>query len=326
MNPALETLFLAVKTPAPGAAFLNARYHPALRPGMVLQQYFKPYTDELRTKGFETSPDVKTNKVPAVYILLPKNMIEAKHLIARGLSILAEDGQIICAAANDAGGSRLKKILQSFGLEDIHELSKNKARAASAVKKNISDAALKEALKEGAMQNVLDGSFQSMPGLFAWDRADKGSEILAKYLPGDLKGRGADFGCGYGWLSRHILENCKGVENLICIDADVRAIESCTENLKQFSNVNFVWADLTKEPQKSLDWIVMNPPFHEGKYTNADIGRAFIATAAKSLKKGGQLWMVANANLPYEDVLKAMFSGVDKLFEGHGFKVFCATI
>ena len=68
----------------------------------------------------------------------------------------------------------------------------------------------------------------------------------------------------------------------------------------------------------------MNPPFHNGKKTDCAIGNAFIETALQALRPGGQLFMVANNHLPYEEALADKFYECIKLHEGQGFKVFHA--
>ena len=52
----------------------------------------------------------------------------------------------------------------------------------------------------------------------------------------------------------------------------------------------------------------MNPPFHRGRAAEPEIGAGMIRAAAKALKPGGRLFMVANRQLPYETVLAAVFS------------------
>jgi 16S rRNA (guanine1207-N2)-methyltransferase len=69
----------------------------------------------------------------------------------------------------------------------------------------------------------------------------------------------------------------------------------------------------------------MNPPFHEGRMTDSSIGVSFIRNAAAALHKGGMLYMVANSQLPYENVLKDHFGVVTKLDEKSGFKVYSAV-
>lgn len=336
MKPVLETLMLPLvrgDIPLPErAAFMGARYHSLLEEfrdeNLVLQQHFRPFAEELQSRGFNVKPVIESSLVPLVLALLPRNIDEARGLVAHSITILEEGGTFLCAAANDAGGGRIKKILEEFGLTGIANQSKNHARVVWGVKAATNEQAVKEALRTGGAQKILDGSLWSMPGLFSWDRVDKGSRLLAECLPDDLGGRGADFGCGYGWLARFLMDHSKGIEHLCCIDADARAIEMCKKNLAGFPHVDYLWADLTA-PLSSpggLDFIIMNPPFHEGKNADAGIGQHFIATAAQSLKKGGQLWMVANAHLPYEKALGDHFSVVEKIKEAQGFKIYKAML
>ena len=90
--------------------------------------------------------------------------------------------------------------------------------------------------------------------------------------------------------------------------------------------VEFLWADLTQlQSLTPLDFIIMNPPFHQNKESDVAIGKAFIETAHASLKPSGRLFIVANAHLPYEQILCGAFSDVEKLHEGQGFKVFVSV-
>jgi 16S rRNA (guanine1207-N2)-methyltransferase len=305
------------------ALFINARPHTKLAGAdITLHQAFRPYALELQAQGLQSTPVISVGVYETVLVLLSKNAEEAKYEIAKGLSVLKEGGLIVCAGANDAGGKRAKKILEEFGVEQINEVSGNKARAAGGEKKVMTSEA-RGVLQRGALQRIGDG-FYSQPGLFSWDRPDKGSEILVNELPDDLQGAGADFGCGYGYLASHVLKRCKKIKSFICIDADNRAVEACKKNLKDIKTpVTYLWEDLTREPlaQKNLDFIVMNPPFHEGKKTDAEIGKAFIRRAAESLKSGGELWMVANKQLPYEADAREVFSTIDKFYEGGGYKI-----
>ena len=68
----------------------------------------------------------------------------------------------------------------------------------------------------------------------------------------------------------------------------------------------------------------MNPPFHQGKNIDSDIGADFIKRAAICLKPSGMLYMVANSFLPYEKILEKNFKKFDKVIEQNGFKVLFA--
>jgi 16S rRNA (guanine1207-N2)-methyltransferase len=326
MDPVTKTLFTPFEPLLSAGVFAGARWHAGLTRGMFLQQSFKVFAAELSDKGLVVTPELPVEgDFLQGFVLLPKNADEARYEVARVLKLLKDNGVIAIAGANDAGGRRAKKILKDFGVADVQELAANHARVGWGVKVGENDA-VKEALEKG-VQRMAETGFVSHPGLFAWDRIDKGSEILTAHLPDDLSGSGADFGCGYGFLSRYVLQRYGGVKNFHCLDADHRAVQACRENLKEVkTKVYYAWEDLSRAlPVRDLDFIVMNPPFHEGKKTDADIGKQFIETASRSLRPGGQLWMVANAGLPYESALGELFASCKKITERDGFKVFRAV-
>ena len=74
-----------------------------------------------------------------------------------------------------------------------------------------------------------------------------------------------------------------------------------------------------------LDFVVSNPPFHDGGAEDRRLGQAFIAKAAAMLRKGGVLWLVANRHLPYERPLAEAFARVRPVADRDGYKVFEAV-
>ena len=139
-----------------------------------------------------------------------------------------------------------------------------------------------------------------------------------------LKGAGADLGCGYGALATVVLRS-PAVTSLRLIDLDRRAVEAARKNIED-ARASFEWADVrTIEAAGDLDFIVSNPPFHDGGAEDRRLGQAFIRKAAEMLKKGGTLWLVANRHLPYESELKEAFKRVTPISDGGGYKLFEAT-
>ena len=181
---------------------------------------------------------------------------------------------------------------------------------------------IKDALQKGGLQQRADGMW-SMPGLFSWDRLDKGTDVLLHHLPFALNGYGADFGCGTGIIGQKILQRYKDIKKLVCVDRDIRALEAVRTNLEPWRDkIETRQADLTKPIElPKQDFIVMNPPFHNGKKQSVAIGQAFISNAAKCLKKEGILVFVANTHLPYEKIVAENFSFHRVLSEEHGFKI-----
>lgn len=294
---------------------------------------FKSQADQWSTNGSgrEIAP-LSPDYYDFIFLEMPKQKLAAKALIAKSLSALKNGGHLICVAANDAGGKTLEKTVKAFGVS-TQSLSKSKHRIVVAQKQELDPVEVYNAIEDGARQEMRVGQkereeiYMTQPGIFGWNKIDLGSYLLIENLAliespeAPFKGTGADFGCGYGYLTRQILKNNPDIQKIYAIDADYHALECAKENLVNMP-VEFMWQDLTKYKLKGLDWVIMNPPFHEGKKTDAHIGEKFIENAAHSLKPRGALYMVANSHLPYEKIMGAYFSHIEKIQEQDGFKIF----
>jgi 16S rRNA (guanine1207-N2)-methyltransferase len=155
--------------------------------------------------------------------------------------------------------------------------------------------------------------------VFSWDRLDPGTAALVKALP-PLAGQGADLGCGIGLLAHAVLTS-PAVKRLHLSDIDRRAVDCARRNVND-PRAEFAWVDATTLPLDGLDFVVMNPPFHEAGRETKALGQRFIEAAHRALRKGGVLWMVANLHLPYEGVLGPLFARVERRDGGGPFKVF----
>jgi len=295
---------------------------------LTAQQYFRPYASALEQAGYKTVTEVEGSGFDVALVHAGRQREETTFALAAAINAVRPDGVIFSAAANDAGGKRLEADFENLGLLPS-AISKYKSRVVIAENRKLDRRRIDAALEAGSYQSVLNNEYISRPGVFCWNRIDAGSALLAEALPA-LTGRGADFGCGYGYLSAHVLKSGT-VSELTCVDADARAVEACRRTIGQKDvnerRVAYAWTDITNPREilpTGLDWIVMNPPFHEGAAANPRIGTAFIERAAACLRPGGALWMVANAGLPYEKILAAKFSRSDRLREDKGYKVYKA--
>lgn len=316
-------LFHCLAAPLSGRVlYINAVVGADLPKDAVTVQWIKSDADSLRAQGWRVETDIPQEPFDYVLMLATKQYDETRALMARGLNSLQHGGTLIVAGANDAGGKRIERDFKALGLSFASD-SKHKSRVVQARKNDDIAPVAQDWIAQGDWQTILNGGFISRPGLFSWDRADKGSALLTAHIPPELKGRGADFGCGYGFLSAHVLAHCPAVDHVTALDADARAVEACQRNTHQFTDKVFcVWHDLTQKPDlHNLDFIVMNPPFHEGASTQNQLGISFIKNAAACLKSGGYLYMVANNHLPYEEVLKGLFRTVQEIGKDKGFKI-----
>ncbi|MGC1302866.1 MAG: methyltransferase, partial [Caulobacteraceae bacterium] len=113
-----------------------------------------------------------------------------------------------------------------------------------------------------------------------------------------------------------------GVTWLDLIDVDRRAIEAARRNVAD-PRAAFHWTDARSAPAlEGLDFVVMNPPFHDGGAEDKGLGQAFVRRSHQLLRKGGSVWLVANRHLPYEGVLTPLFAKTTLRAESGGFKVY----
>ena len=340
-DPALETLMLSFERgplawpQEGGALFLRARdgspLHQRPLPGLVCEQSFKPDADALTQAGLTlVQPDDPT-RYPLVLMLPPRQREEARALYARAIERVAPGGRVVACASNTEGARSAQDDLRKL-TGAVGDMTKNKCRVFWSAPLHVEDSAavLDTALQEqwrqlDAPRPVAGGRFISRPGVFAWDRIDPASALLADHLPADLAGVAADLGAGFGYLSAELLARCPAITALDLYEAEARALELARINLgsvQTTATLDFHWHDVTAGLPKQYDVIISNPPFHtQGSAYRPDIGRRFIAVAAESLKPGGRLWLVANRHLPYESVLTDSFGSVRTVAQNDGFKI-----
>ncbi|HZV85371.1 MAG TPA: class I SAM-dependent methyltransferase, partial [Brevundimonas sp.] len=267
--------------------------------------------------GAERLEDMAEGSADAVMVYAPPGVLERRYTLALALKALKPGGRLDVMAPKDKGGARLKKELAAFGVE-VAESAKAHHRRCVVIRPEALTG-VDEAVAGGAPRLVEGLEAWSQPGIFAWDRVDAGTMLLAQTLP-PLKGAGADLGCGYGALATVVLAS-PAVTALRLIDLDRRAVEAARRNVDD-PRATFDWADArTVEANGDLDFVVMNPPFHDGGAEDRRLGQAFIRQAAALLKKGGVLWLVANRHLPYEADIAAAFKRAQPVADKGGYKV-----
>ena len=335
-DPALETLLLPFAggqlswPEAGGALFLRARdgwpLHQVPLAGLVCEQSFKPDAEALQRSGVAMAAPGDDTRYPLVLVLPPRQRDEARALFARAMAHTRPGGRVVACVTNNEGARSAEDDLRKVA-GTVGSLTKNKCRVFwTAPLQGPADPALAaQWLALDAVRPIGDGRFVSRPGVFAWDRIDPASALLASHLPVDLAGRAADLGAGFGYLSVQLLANCQGITTLDLYEAEARALDLARRNLAAFETkaaLGYNWHDVTAGLPAQYDVIVSNPPFHtQSRADRPDIGRRFIAVAAEALKPGGRLWLVANRHLPYEAVLNETFGAVRVVTQHDGFKV-----
>lgn len=359
-DPTLETLLLPFQTgdlrwPAAGEVlFMRARAGAALhalsasqRRQLVCEQSFRPDADALAADGLRMVADafdvsaafdvsVASGCFPLVMLLPPRSRDEARALLAAALQRTAPGGTLLCCQANNAGARSGEADLARLA-GAVRSLSKQKCRVywTQPDPAGVDAALLAEWAALDAPRRIADGRFLSRPGLFAWSHVDAASALLARCLPADLAGRGADLGAGFGYLAAEVALRCPAVRALDLYEAEARGLALARRNLAVHGEgvegvrhaqpiaFDFLWHDVTTGlvPGRRYDFIVSNPPFHRSRADAPEIGQAFLAAAAAGLRAGGRFWLVANRHLPYEATLRRYFRQVREVCCEQGYKV-----
>jgi 16S rRNA (guanine1207-N2)-methyltransferase len=287
-------------------------------------QGFRPDFRALERMGIPVTPRAEGEDYAMALVLAGRHRGQNELRIAEAIERTEAGGLIVVAGAKDDGIASLRKRLAGLveiegALPKYHGLAFWFRRVAEA-----GEAA--SALRAANPAVLVEDRFRTAPGMFSHDRVDAGSRLLAENLPADLHGHVADFCAGWGFLAGEVAARFPAVSALDLYEAEFEALEAARSNLATApQEKEFFWNDLLAEQlERRYDAVVMNPPFHKSRAADPDIGASMIRAAAKALKPGGRLVMVANRQLPYETALSAVFSSWSEVARDGAFKVFSA--
>lgn len=330
----LKTLFYPFDNgtlPSPGEGervlFLGAEAGYRLPEGFLGEiaavQPLKPLHKALQAARANVSTSAEGEDYDVALVLCGKHKGENEDRIAEALKRTKVGGTIVVAGGKEDGIQSLRKRFNQLGwggdsLPKYHGVAFWFGRPDDAD----ADPVIERFAKKPV---VVEGRFDTAPGMFSHDRIDAGSELLASRLPTDFTGHAADFGAGWGYLSVMLAEKSPGLKGIDLFEADFHSLEAARRNIAANAPAiatRFHWQDLTsEEPRDKFDLIVMNPPFHESQAAEPALGAAMIRMAAKSLKIGGRVMLVANRGLPYEPVMQESFKEWGETCRNARFKV-----
>lgn len=326
----LDALALAISRelfPISGnIAYFNAEPIPDIDSDLIghfhCEQSFKPTYNDMLRHGYDTVPNFEGSKRfdgAIVHCGRVRKVNEAN--IIRAWNSVETDGSICVVGDKTSGIQPLRKwaskktpIVESFS--KYHSL-------VFTVQKTATE------WQPEKLDKVIDG-YKVSYGMFSAEGPDKGSVLLAKQFDNRLRGKVADIGAGWGYLSDQALKSSDRIETIDLYEGDWRSLELAKENTQSDIPSSFHWIDVQTEfKKKPYDWVLMNPPFHaglgKGRAAQPDIGKRFIQVASSTLVQGGRLLMVANRTLPYEDILKHAFRRSELLEDEQGYKIFEAV-
>ncbi|WUS95465.1 methyltransferase [Streptomyces sp. NBC_00708] len=149
-------------------------------------------------------------------------------------------------------------------------------------------------------------------GIFCADRLDIGTRFFLKHLPARTgPDRVVDLGCGNGVVGlAAALANPEATVTFV--DESYQAVASAEETFRSNTGpgaeARFVVGDgLSGAEPGSADLVLNNPPFHSHQATTDATARTMFHGARRALRRGGELWVVANRHLGHHTTLRRVF-------------------
>ncbi|MDP5211163.1 class I SAM-dependent methyltransferase [Microbulbifer sp. 2205BS26-8] len=169
------------------------------------------------------------------------------------------------------------------------------------------------------------GGLYSKPGLFGWNKIDRGSALLARQFTTELPKEGArivDLGCGYGYLSIQLAS--RGNFHFTATDNNAAALFACKKNFRTLGLTGVVTpSDAGAELDCGIaDLVLCNPPFHQGFQVEGGLTNRFLHNSARLLKSTGTTLFVVNAFISLVEKGLRYYSDVQLICKENGFCVY----
>ncbi|EKK5242008.1 16S rRNA (guanine(1207)-N(2))-methyltransferase RsmC [Cronobacter sakazakii] len=280
----------------------------------------KPMGDNARY-GLVADAEIVADSDTLIYYW-PKNKPEAQFQLMNLLSLLPVGTDVFVVGENRSGVRSAEAMLEAY-------CPLNKV-----------DSARRCGLYHGRLEKqpefnadgwwgeyqVDDLTIKTLPGVFSRDGLDVGSDLLLSTLSPHTKGKVLDVGCGAGVLSAVLASHSPKVRLTLC-DVSAPAVEASRATLAANGfEGEVVASNVFSEIKGRFDMIISNPPFHDGMETSFEAAQTLIRSAVRHLNIGGELRIVANAFLPYPNVLDETFGNHEVLAQTGRFKVYRAVM
>lgn len=262
-----------------------------------------------------------------VVVFHPKERALTDLLLFLGRSKLAAGGSLWLLGENKGGIRSTEKRLTAAGIAVATLDSARHCRLVKVTPKTTgAPFQLDDWLEVLALEVAgTELAVAALPGVFSAGRLDDGTALLLDTLGDVQKGRVLDMGCGAGVIGAWLKKKQPGL-TVEMVDSNALAVLASEWTLRENRLEAKVRAsDGFSAVDGTFDWIISNPPFHDGIATDYRFVEKFIAEAPRFLKPGGKLRIVANAHLGYQPALERAFKKCRTVIETTRFRVYEAV-
>lgn len=253
-----------------------------------------------------------------------KNKQECQFQLLQWLSLATSGQEMLIIGENRAGVRSAESLLKAYG--DVAKI--DSARRCSLYHFRLNSVPRFNSADFWQNYTLDDLQIFSLPAVFSSAGLDHGTRLLLSTFQSSdkLKGSVLDLGCGAGLIGAYLKKRFPAIE-LTQSDIHAMALASAERTLAENGLTGRVVAsDVFSDLDQRFDLIVSNPPFHDGIDTAYRAVEDLIAQAKHHLRPNGELRIVANAFLPYPDLLDRAFGKHQVLAKSNTFKVYSAKI
>ena len=256
----------------------------------------------------------------AALVRLPRSL-RRLSMVAQRVAPLLAPGAVLLAGAKskDVQQSAVRVIDGAIG-PAASTLARHRARLIRAVR----DGRTAPPLEERSVEIEPGLRQRAFAGVFGEEALDGGTALLLSFVT-EWPGAGliVDLGCGAGPLGLVAARRNPGAtvcfrdsSHLAVASAERAFAEAGLPNLGRFE----VGDCLEGVADHSVDVVLCNPPFHEGRVVSRRVAARMFEQSTRALRRGGRLLVVGNRHLGYGQVLRRHFAtvralGADRRFE-----------
>jgi 16S rRNA (guanine1207-N2)-methyltransferase len=190
-------------------------------------------------------------------------------------------------------------------------------------------------LQQPFLQHERLPTLYSKPGVFGWNKIDKGTELLLQCLPDILEQypialqQILDLGCGYGWIFANLADSLRMLSpelaksiHITATDNNAAAIRCALKNSENTpETITVLASDCANTITEKFDLILCNPPFHQGFSHDKQLTEKFLHQTKQHLKKDGYAVFVVNEFISLSQSQQVQFTHCETVHKANGFKV-----
>lgn len=286
---------------------------------------------------FEDDGSLFSNQVDLIksaVVFLPKSKAFIDMTLALVSGKVALGGTIVLVGANDAGIRSAKDLYEKnigpveqkiVGNHSALYVGKNQRLGANKTWRDFLSFSPISHMLPGKPDSSVAIEIANLPGVFSAGELDEGTKLLLDAIPYD-KNSVLDVGCGAGVIGA-IYRKRNPQNTVVMSDKSILAIHATEETLKKNGlgpdkETQVVSSNVFDSVEGKFDLILSNPPFHSGVTTDYSFIENFAQNARTHLKPNGEVFIVANAFLPYKEILERHIGSAEVVIETKKFKVY----